>query len=91
MGFGSDQLRDKALAAVEEAATDSKAGALRRTKALGFSLAYLWAYAGGERWPFVNFWQAISDSNDIGRSQCVNASMNAIYRVLGIERPSQEG
>ena len=86
MGFGADQLRDKALEALEEAAAQSKKQPLVRTKALGFALAYLWAYSGGQRWPFVNFWRDIAGENDIGRSQGVNASLNAIYLALGLQR-----
>lgn len=89
MGFGADQLRDKALAALEEAAEQSRKAPPARTKALAFALAYLWAHAGGERWPFVNFWQAIADTNDIGRGQGVNASLNAIYLALHLQRPSR--
>ena len=86
MGFGVEQLRDKALAALEEAAEQSKTQPIQRTKALSFALAYLWAYGGGERWPFVNFWRDIAGENDIGRSQGVNASLNAIYLALGLKR-----
>ena len=47
MGFGANELRDKALDALEEAAVQSKKQPLERTKALGFVLAYLWAVSGG--------------------------------------------
>lgn len=57
-----------------------------RTKALAFSLAYLWTHCGGERWPFVTFWQAVAFENDIGRRQGVNASLNAIYLALEVPR-----
>lgn len=87
MGFAAEQLRDKALAALEEAAEQSRRGAVERTKALAFALAYLWAFAGGERGMFVWFWRSVADSNDIGRSQNVNASLNGIYRTLGLARP----
>ena len=83
----ADQLRNKALAALEEAAEKSKARPVERTKALSFALAYLWATSGGERWPFVNFWRDVATENDIGRSQGVNASLNAIYLALGVQRP----
>jgi hypothetical protein len=86
MGFAGEQLRDKALAALEEAAEQSRRGAVARTKALAFALAYLWAFAGGERGMFVWFWRSVADPNDIGRSQNVNASLNGIYRALGLTR-----
>lgn len=80
--FAPEQLRDKAWAAIEEAAEHSKAGPVDRTKALAFALAYLWAHAGGERWPFTWFWQSLAGEHDIGRSQNVNASLNAIRQAL---------
>lgn len=86
MGFGPEQLRDKALAALEEAAEQSCKAPGQRTKAVAFALAYLWAYAGGDRWPFVSFWRSLAMHNDIGRSQNVNASLNAIHRTLGMTR-----
>lgn len=86
--FTSDDLRNKALAALEEAAEQSRKAPIQRTKALSFALAYLWAISGGERWPFVNFWRDIAGENDIGRSQGVNASLNAIYVALRVPRRS---
>lgn len=80
--FAPEQLRDKAWAAIEEAAERSKTGPVDRTKALAFALAYLWTYAGGERWPFTWFWQSLAGEHDIGRSQNVGASLNAIWRAL---------
>lgn len=87
MGFAPNQLRDKALAAVEEAADRALARPVERTKALGFALAFLWAYGGGERAPFVWFWRALGDGNDIARSQNLNAALNAIRRAAGGARP----
>jgi hypothetical protein len=86
MRFAPDQLRDKALAAVEEAAERARSGPIERTKALGFALAYLWAYAGGERAPFIWLWRALALSNDIARSQNVSAALNGILRALDSDR-----
>ena len=87
MGFGLDQLRDKALAALEEAAAEAAAMPVQRSKAIAFALAYLWAYAGGERWPFDGFWKDLAEPYDIGRKQSLNAHLNAIYLRLGLTRP----
>ena len=88
MGFGTDQLREKALAALEEAAEQSRAGPIsERSKALGFALAYLWAFSGKDRTPFIWFWRSLASDNDIGRSQNVRASLNAIYRAVGLPPP----
>ena len=81
--FAPHELRDKALAAIEEAAERAKAGPVERTKALSFALAYLWSTSGGERWPFDWFWESIAEEHDIGRTQNVWASLNAVKRVVG--------
>jgi hypothetical protein len=83
MGFAPDQLRDTAFAAVAAAAEAAGAGPLRRTKALGFALAYLWAYAGGDRAPYTRLWRSLAIDNDIARNQNINAALNAIRRALG--------
>lgn len=86
MTFGADQLRDRALAALEEVADQSRKEPIQRTRAIAIALAYLWAYGGRERGMFVWFWRSLTDPNDIGRSQNVNASLNGIYRALGLSR-----
>ena len=86
MGFGPDQLRDKALAALDEAAEQSNQGPVMRSKALAFALAYLWAYSSGDRSMFVWFWRSIADPDEIGRSQNVSASLNGVYRTVGLSR-----
>ncbi len=80
--FAPDELRDKALAAVEEAAEQAHSGPIERSKALAFALAYLWAYAGGDRAPFVWLWQSLATVDDIGRRQNVNAALNGVRRAL---------
>jgi hypothetical protein len=86
VGFGPEQLRDKALLALEEAARQSREAPVTRSRALGFALAYLWAYGGGDREMFLWFWRSLTDANAIGRSQNVNASLNGIYRAVGARR-----
>lgn len=83
MGIAPDQLREKALAAVEEAADRARAAPIERTKALGFALAYLWCCAGGDRTPFVMLWTAMGIQHEITRSQNVNAAYNSVRRALG--------
>ncbi len=86
MRIGAHQLRDKALLALEEAAEQSKAAPVERSKALGFALAFLWASRGGDRAPFTWFWQSLAVPEEIGRSQNVRASLNAVYRAVGVVR-----
>ena len=43
MGTRAGELREKALAAVEEAAERARAQPIEGSKAIAFALAYLWA------------------------------------------------
>ena len=79
--FGMTELRDWALAAVDEAADQTQEGPVRRTLALRFALAFLANFAD-ERWPFDNFWRAIATVNERGRWQNANAARNAIRRAV---------
>ncbi len=83
--FGMTDLRERALAAVDEAADQANDGPVRRSLALRFTLAFLANFAD-ERWPFDNFWQAIASSNDRARWQNANAARNAIRRSVGCRR-----
>jgi hypothetical protein len=81
-----EQLRDKALHALEEVLEESRSGPVRRSFALRFTLAFLANFAKDERWPFDNFWQAVADPLDIARWQNANACLNGIYRLLNVRR-----
>jgi hypothetical protein len=83
MGFARHELRDRALAALEEAAERARRERPDRSKALAFALAYLWAKTGGDRGPFVRFWRALALENDIARNQNVAAALNAVRRAVG--------
>jgi hypothetical protein len=89
MRFGVNDLRQRALAAVDEAADQSNEGPVRRTLALRFTLAFLSNFAG-ERWPFDTFWQAIGSKNDRARWQNANAARNAIRRAVGVDHRGDE-
>ena len=79
--FGMTELREWALAAVDEAADQSKEGPVHRSLALRFALAFLANFAD-ERWPFDNFWRSIATVNERGRWQNANAARNAIRRAV---------
>ena len=83
-------LRQRALAAVDEAADQSNEGPVRRTLALRFTLAFLANFAG-ERWPFDHFWQATGSKNDRARWQNANAARNAIRRAVRVDQGGDEG
>lgn len=94
-----EQLKLTALAALEEIAREGDAGSAPRSKALRFVLAYLFSVSRSvDRWPFDNFWQAATGEPvpgqsaggaAIGRAQGMNASLNAIYRAVGMERTEE--
>ena len=58
--FSDDQLRDKALYALEEAYEQCVDGPVKGTKALRFTLAYL-ANRTDDRACFDEFWRAVTD------------------------------
>jgi hypothetical protein len=81
MRFGMSELRERALAAVDEAADQSVFGPVHRSLALRFSLAFLANFAE-ERWPFDNFWRAIALRDEKVRGATVIAARNAIRRAV---------
>jgi hypothetical protein len=78
------QLRDKALAALEEAAEQGAAGPVEQPQALSFALAYLWAFAGRDRVMFDRFWQALAEPDAAVRMQAISASLAGIKRAVSI-------
>lgn len=85
-----DHLIRLALDAIEEATAAAHVGPVPQTHGLALALAWL-LYAGrqGEalpRWPFETFWRGLRCKRDHDRWSGLNASANAIYRVLGIAR-----
>lgn len=90
--FTQAQIIGKALAAVEEAATEAVTGQVKRTKALAFALAFL-ANEAGERWPFDSLWREATrpikhdgGAVSFGRSQSITNAMNGIYLQLRVAR-----
>ena len=79
--FGMTQLRKWALEAIDEAAVEAAKGPVQRTLALRFALAFLANFAE-DRWPFENFWRAVSVRDEKVRSATANAARNAIHRTV---------
>lgn len=84
MRFGMDDLRAKALTALEEVAEQARAGPVKRTLILRFTLAFLANFAD-DRAMFDWFWKSLATENDIGRTQNVWAALNGIRRAVGIK------
>lgn len=91
MGFGPDQLRDKALLALEEAVTDCRYGPAKRTIALRFALAYLWAWRPGDRSAFDEYWQALGEPKSPWSFSAADNALQRIYVLQGLERNEEVG
>jgi hypothetical protein len=88
MRIGPDDLRDKALLALEEALQDLRYLKARRSIAVGFALAYLWACRLGDRRPFDDFWRALGETSP-WRLDVADRALLTIYRTLGVERDEE--
>ncbi len=69
MRIDSELLTFKALCALDQAANECETGPLRRTFALRFALAYLFAVSKGDRRVFDDFWRIIADPIEWGYSE----------------------
>jgi hypothetical protein len=85
MGFGADQLRDKALMALEEALQEARYPPVRRSLALRFALAYLWSVSEADKKHFVGFWQALAERHPWSLSTA-DHHLAWIYKSLQLER-----
>jgi len=75
------ELRNWALAAVDEVAEQARSAPVERHLALRFALAFLANFAE-DRWPFDNFWRAVAVRDEKVRSATVVAARNAIHRAV---------
>jgi hypothetical protein len=89
MRLTSDQLRDKALLALEDAAQESRYRTPRRGFMLRFCLAYLWSISRGDRGPFDSFWAAMGQPHSPWSHGAADIALTGIYRALGLERPDE--
>ena len=80
--FGMQELRQRALGALEEALDKARKAPVERTVALRFALAFLSNFTD-DRWPFDCFWKALAVKHDQGRWQSANAALNAIRLAVG--------
>ena len=89
--FTPDALRDKALLALEEAVQECRYRTPRRSFALRFALAYLWAYAPRDRRPLDDLWRALGEEKSPWSFSCANNALSAVYHALGIRRDDEIG
>jgi hypothetical protein len=82
-----------ALDALEEVVANAHRSPVHRTWALRLSLAYLASRerhgSPADRWPFDNFWRALMHERQQERWANLNASLNAIYLIMGRKRDPQ--
>lgn len=78
-------LRNKALLALEEAVQECRYRKPRRSHAIRFALAYLWALRPVNRAPFDAFWHALA-ADGIFRFGSTDQAMSMIYAHLGLKR-----
>jgi hypothetical protein len=86
MRFAADQLRDKALLALEEVVQECRYRSPRRSAAIRFALAYLWATGRCDRERFDEYWEAIGKQKSPWSFSVADSALSAIYRGLGLER-----
>jgi hypothetical protein len=89
MRLTTDQLRDKALLALEDAVQECRYRTPRRGFLLRFTLAYLWSISRGDRGPFDTFWEAMGQPRSPWSFGTADHALSAIYRALGVERPDE--
>jgi hypothetical protein len=90
MRFTPDQLRNKALLALEEAVQETRYGQVRRTIALRFALSYLWASGTADRRCFDQFWSALQEDH-MWRFSAADQALSSIYKQIGLERSHEVG
>ena len=92
MRFPADQLRDKALLALEDAVQECRYRTPRRSHAVRFALAYLWAYGGGgDRRPYNEFWRTLLEPKSPWSFSAADHALLGIYVNLGLERDDKAG
>lgn len=83
----TEQLTNKALAVLEEAAALSRHQAPAQTRGAALALAYLASVsAAPERWFFDEFWRAMRCDCWVARPARLNAALSAIYGAVGRRR-----
>lgn len=83
----TNQLRDKALLALEDAIQECRYRTPRPSFAVRFALAYLWVYSKGDRKPFDEFWEALRADKSPWSFTVANHALFTIYGALDLRRP----
>lgn len=82
-----------ALEALEQVCAQCRGGPVPKTRALAFTLAYLFQCKGGERWRYDGFWKAATGEpeNYAGWSRftVVTSFLSGIYHAHGLCRTAE--
>lgn len=83
-----DQLRDKALLALEDAVQECRYRQPRRSILLRFALAYLWSISPrGDRGCFDSFWAAMGSEMSPWSFSVADHCLTRIYIEMELTRP----
>ena len=89
----SAKLKLMALEALEQVCAQCRTGPVPKTRALAFTLAYLWQNDGGERWRYGGFWKAATGepASYVGWSRfgVVTTFLCGIYYAHGMCRTAE--
>ena len=85
------QLQAKALLALEEAVQECRYRMPRRTFALRFALAYLYASGRCDRAPFDRMWRVLGEEKSVWSFSTADAALAAIYAALHLKRDDEVG
>ncbi|HYD12722.1 MAG TPA: hypothetical protein VEC11_07730 [Allosphingosinicella sp.] len=86
----TDQLRDKALLALEDAVQECRYRTPRPSFAVRFALAYLWVYGGrGDRRPYDELWKSLRATKSPWSFSGADHALAGIYRALQLDRPDE--
>jgi hypothetical protein len=83
----TEQLRDKALLALEDAIQECRYRTPRPSFAVRFALAYLWVYSGADRAPFDELWKCLRAEKSCWNFSSADRALLEVYLTLGLERP----
>ncbi|HEY0626369.1 MAG TPA: hypothetical protein VGD10_06505 [Allosphingosinicella sp.] len=96
MRVDAEELKMKALLALEEGAQLVHLKESKPSLGIRFALAYLYAIGDGEKWIFNNYWNAVTGKAgtnqsstylaEVVRNTEVESALNGIWRSVGIER-----
>jgi len=86
----TEQLRDKALLALEDAVQECRYRTPRPSFAVRFALAFLWVQSGcGDRSAFDGLWAALRAPKRMWTFSAADRALTELYvAALGLTRPS---